>query len=351
MQRRQIMILPEKNVVGKSKVDKEIMKTDDWRMAKREFDANAADRIIDKLWSNKKTDELRELLKNEKEVVFISQPSTSRLNMLPIQLAKRLSSEFNASFLCGDNYFKQSHSEEAKNISRSERPFRYREYEGIRDEILKSKIEEKALVVVEDVITTGGSVAEFSRELMRSGHKVASIIALMGDKRLNIDEKTISRLDKTFKDKSINIEAGVLAEFLTRSETGTIIMNLSSLRTENGINKFAGKIQRLLDERLAQGLGRDKDAGGDKSIKGNDKSNGFDVARIPDRDILDHRGKKLTPFKSILPIFDAQEKQREKDLQEDVIKRQKESSGPQKRTKKIDKAEKGLKQPGKELEK
>ena len=196
------MKFPDQNIVGKS--SSRIMKTDDWAAAKSKFDLEASSRIINHLWNDKKTEQLKNVFSDPEKVIFISQPSTSRRNVLAGQFAKKLSDEFKTDFILGDYHTNPRHSEMSKDISYAKRAFHPRKYEIIEVEALKNAIGEKEVCLVEDVITSGGSVAAFTKALNREGIEVKSIAALTGEKRLNIDEKTYERLEQALQAKNIN---------------------------------------------------------------------------------------------------------------------------------------------------
>ena len=185
---------PENNVVGKAKIHKVIMESEDWKGAKEQLDIDAADRIIRQVWPDKKTARLKEQFNNPEDVIFITQPSTSGTNALPVRLAEKLSNEFKTEYVIGEDFFNSLHSQQSKHIPRFKRPFHKRKFQSFDIEDLKKIVENKAVVIVEDILTTGGSVAEFSRHLVNENIQVKSIVALMGDKRLNLDQKTFNRL-------------------------------------------------------------------------------------------------------------------------------------------------------------
>jgi pyrimidine operon attenuation protein/uracil phosphoribosyltransferase len=210
-------ILPEKNVVGKTKINRLVLESDDWKAAKEHFDKGAADRVIERLWSEKKTADLKAFFQNPSDVVFITVPSTTRKNVVAIRLAEKLSKEFDAKYVVGDEYYIPVHGRQSKNIPRLQRPFHRREYEADNIEALKKEAEGKQVVVVDDLLTTGGSVASFCRALNDKGIEVRSITVLMGDRRLNIDLKTQVHLDAALKQAGLSFEAEALAARLTRA--------------------------------------------------------------------------------------------------------------------------------------
>jgi orotate phosphoribosyltransferase len=237
------------------------LESDDWKAAKEHFDKGAADRVIERLWSEKKTEMLRSNFKEPPKVVFITVPSSSGKNVVPLRLAENLAEDFNARYICGDEYFSAIHSRQSKHIPRLQRPFHRREYYPENIDALKKEAEGKQVVVVEDLLTTGGSVASFCRALNDEGIEVRSVTALMGDRRLNIDLKTQVHLDAALKQAGLSFKAEALVARLTRAEAGGLIMQINSARSENAKQKIARNLHGLLDQRPFRDVGRDPAAG------------------------------------------------------------------------------------------
>jgi len=251
------MNFPDKNIVGKTKSSR-ITKTDDWDAAKNN-DPEASNRIIDLLWSNKKTERLKEIFSDPGKVIFISQPSTSGDNALPIKLAEKLSNEFKTDFIMGDVHTEARHQEQSKKISFAKRAFHPRKYEIIEVEALKNAIGEKEVCLVEDVITSGGSVAAFTKALNREGIEVKSIAALTGERRLNIDEKTYERLEHALQAKNININIQNLTNSLTRMEAGGIIMTANSAKSEAAAERLEADLKERIQHEQNQGYAQRND--------------------------------------------------------------------------------------------
>lgn len=251
------MYLPEndKNIVGKAKQDKEVMASGDWQAAKERADFQAAVRVVDQAWNLKKTDQLRRVLDDPKNIILVTQPSTSKQNMIPVALAKRLSVELKTIYIDGDDYFNTRHRQQSKHIPQYRRAFEKRIFVSNNIEELKEKIGSKNVVIIEDVLTTGGSVADFAHHLHNEGIKTESITGLMGEKRLKIDEKTFEKLDQALKGNTIAVNSSELAQHITRAEAGGLIMMINSARSENARKKLTGNLQGLLDKRVVKDLG------------------------------------------------------------------------------------------------
>jgi len=158
------MKFPDKNIVGRTN-SSQIMKTNDWAKAKEEGDFHASNRIIEQLWDDKKTEQLKNFFSDPGKIIFISQPSTSGSNVLDGRFAKKLANDLKADFVLGNDHVISSHQEQPKKISFTKRVFHPREYEIIGTESLKEAIGDKKICLVEDVMTSGGSVASLQKRL------------------------------------------------------------------------------------------------------------------------------------------------------------------------------------------
>jgi AraC-like DNA-binding protein len=95
----------------------------------------------------------------------------------------------------------------------------------------------------------------------------------MGDRRLNIDQKTALRLKEALDNKEISVSEKHLTKLLTRTEAGNMIRLINSVRTENARKKLTEKIQGLLHQGTFKDLGRDQKPTGDQGPKGKNSGN------------------------------------------------------------------------------
>jgi hypothetical protein len=262
--------LPKNNIVGKVEADKALLQTSDWEAAKSAADVEAAQRIIAQLWTPKKTKALKALIYDATDVVMVSQPSTTRCNVLPFALAQTLAKEIGARHFAGEQFYDVLHSEQTKHIPRLQRPFQPRQYALAEPQMLKDKLAGKTVLVTEDLLTTEGSVKHFIRALNDDGIKVRSVVALSGDPRLSVDDKTRDALRKALQEKGIDLPAEELADKVTRTEARGIVLLVNSVRTENGREKITRKLQGLLDRGAFDSLARDKEQEGDLGAQGKD---------------------------------------------------------------------------------
>ncbi len=256
--------------VGTTRIKKDIIASNEWEAAKIGDDL-AAQEIVQQAWNYKKTDVIREELKNKK-TVFISQPSTTATNIIPIILAEHLADQTNSTSINGDEFYDSIHSEASKGIPRDKRVFRPREYEGVNLEILKNEIGNRQVFIVEDILNTGGSVRAFSNQLNKDGFEVVGIIALMGDRRLSLDQKTVDRLNNALENQGIDFKADNLQ--ITRLEAGGLIRMTNQARSENAKKQLTRNLQGLQDRQTAYDLGRDQQqTRGDNGLERGNKSN------------------------------------------------------------------------------
>lgn len=226
--------------VGLVTIKKDVITSLDF-LAGKAGDPAAANRIVQHIWSDKKTDQLQEQLFDNS--VFLTVPSTTRTNVIPIQLAQFLSRETGKPWAIGDEIFKTSHKIASKNIPRNKRIFQNREFEN-KDQESVEILREFKIVIVDDILTTGGSIRAFSEFLRDQKIKVGHIVGLMGDRRFEIDKKTEEKLRKLLKEKNTGIEFESI-NYLTRTEAGGLIRLLNSVRTENAIQKITTQLQGI----------------------------------------------------------------------------------------------------------
>ena len=288
---------PDLNFVGKSKINRNLIKSEQWEAAKNLSDIEAAQNIVSSLWPEKITERLKTLIKNPQEVLLISQPSTSGTNVIPIVFGNELKKSLEASFAIGDQYFKVGHRKEVKLMSAAERTFERRIYVPHDESELRKLISGKDLFVVDDILTSGASAAEFTRVLESSGAKVVSIVALMGDKRLNMDQSTQNKLETALKKKDIDVSIDALSNIITRSQAGRMIQLINSARTENARKKITERIQGLLNQGSFKSVGRNTKSARYESPRRNDLGDErvferiktwpvFEVGRDPEYEIL-----------------------------------------------------------------
>ena len=262
--------------VGLVSIKREIIESETFLSAKK-GDTEAAIKIVDLVWRENKTDELSNNI--TKETVFLSVPSTTKLNVLPIVLADSLSRKLSCQFVSGDDLFLTAHNRASKNIPRDMRVLSPREYEIFDIEKTK-QLKDKNIIIVDDIITTGSSIRNFFEFLNKNDFKVSHVVALMGDRRLELDEITEKKLELALLDKKIDIPVDSI-NYITRTEAGGLIRRLNGLRSKDGIEKFTGEIRKLQRDRSAENIRGAANRRWDLGTTGNDFGHGETGERIP----------------------------------------------------------------------
>jgi hypothetical protein len=288
--------LPEHNVSGKTAIDRTLFDSADWIAGKTEADIEAAKRLVSRLWSEKKTQALMQLLDGRCDAVFVSQPTSSGFNIIPAVFARTLSERIGAEYLPGEELYVVLHPKEIKNIPRFQRVFHPRKYISVDRAEVDRKLSGKAVIIADDILTTGGSVKHFIGALAGDGIGVLSVAALTGDPRLLVDNKTRVALKRALHDKQINISGDFLADNLTRTEARNLTLLINNLRTENAKAKLTRKIQGVLDKGITQDLGRDPDPEGDQGTRRQDSGFAPSNQGISPRDTVKNR---QTPYLSL----------------------------------------------------
>ncbi len=242
--------LPEKAIVGRTKIDNEMMKTNDWFKAKNIRDVEAAKRIVQQKWQlqENKKERLKELFKNPDRTLIISQPSSSRFNAIPVVLSEQVANEYDVQSIDGNSLFKTQHNRASKNIPSQERIFELRKYIPIKKNI--EKIRHKSIVLVDDILTTGGSVSQLCKTLDSMGIKVSGVIVLMGDPRVRITESTNKAINKGMKEKFPDMairKRQNFCESMTQGEGFNFLKTLNKTKTANVRQTLLFKIDKAIE--------------------------------------------------------------------------------------------------------
>lgn len=188
-------------------------------------DADAAVQLIQELWTEDKTQELRRLILPERPPIFFSVPGTSRLNQVPIAYARFLAQqtqEYGSTYLVGDEYISSLHTSMMKSVKNGNRLMSPRLYEPFDETFfdrLRHYAESSQIILVEDVLTTGSSVNTFRRFLEHNDIPVSCIIGVKGDTDICPTLPELTKLEKLAKKAGIDtIDWIALGQELTRSE-------------------------------------------------------------------------------------------------------------------------------------
>ena len=226
--------------VGVVTIKKEIITGTDF-LAGKGGDPAAADNVVRQIWTDKKTEQLRERL--TADTVFLTMPSSSRMNVIPIQFAKYLAYKTGTPWLKGDELFNAEHNVASKNISKDTRIFNERLF-TVTDKNNTDGLQNKKIIIVDDIITSGSSIRNFSEFLRKNDLNISHVVGLMGDRRLEIDQKTEDKLKELLKQKNIDIDFKSIS-YITRTEAGGLIRLINKARSDNAIRKITNDLQRI----------------------------------------------------------------------------------------------------------
>ena len=194
-------------------------------------DYEAARQLVEKLWTDDKTEELRRLILPERPPIFFSVPSTSRTNQLPIVFAKFLAEQtqdLGATYLVGDEHISSLHTSMMKSLKKSHRLMAPRLYETFHRSFfdnLRTHTQNASVVLVEDIITSGSSVNAFRHFLDHNGVPVDYIVGIKGDTCLDPTSLELTKLERTAKKAGLDttkVDYMALGRELTSSEVMTL---------------------------------------------------------------------------------------------------------------------------------
>ncbi|MDR1855905.1 MAG: phosphoribosyltransferase [Desulfovibrio sp.] len=237
----------EKGVSASPVVKYNIVKQTDWDAAKSR-DRNAAERIVNAIRTDEKTAQVGKMLDLSHKMVFITVPSTTRLNKVPNALGVKLARHFSGAFIDGAEVIRPKSTIAMKSVSKEERPFSFRHYSIVNMGKFNS-LNGKDIIVVEDIFSTGSSAYQFIQTIRSYGINVRTVVGLMGNPRLDPPPQLVSKLQKMLKNVDIPIKAKELAGVLAAGEIEVIIDYINNTEERNGKDTLAGKLQWLLNER------------------------------------------------------------------------------------------------------
>ncbi len=165
-------------------------------------DARAAQELIEQYWTDQKTEELKFILLPDRQPVFFSVPGTSRLNQVPLALARFMAKktrEHHSLYLIGDEHIASLHTSMMKSLKNGDRLMAPRLYEAYDPQFFRrinEIVPNAQLILVEDILTTGTSVNTFRRFLEHNGLHVDRIAALKGDTQISPTQAELDKLQK-----------------------------------------------------------------------------------------------------------------------------------------------------------
>ena len=254
--------------VGIVTIKKEVINSSDF-LAGKAGDPARADKAVQQIWSNKKTTQLKEHLTDDS--IFLTMPSSTRTNVIPIQLAQYLSQKTGIPWIDGDSIFNAKHNIASKNISRDKKVFNKRKYSVSKNKNINS-LQNKKIIVVDDIIASGSSIRNFSEFLRSYDLNIYHIVGLMGDRRFEIDKKTENKLKDLLNQKNIGVDFEKIG-YITRTEAGGLIRLLNNTRSDNAIRKLTESLHGIQRHGAFTNIKRTSGADRNKSTRGKDRGN------------------------------------------------------------------------------
>ena len=236
--------------VGRSALRRDIIESPNF-VAGKNGDKEAAKNIVDENWKDFRTEQLQNHI--TENTVFLTMPSTSKRNVIPLQFASKLSENLGRPFFNGDELFNTLHCISSKDIPRDKRVFNNREYSSVDESKTLSCLNNKDIIIIDDILTTGSSARNFKEFLDKRNFNVTHVVGLMGERRLELDSKTKKKLSDSLNEKNIGIDISKI-DYITRTEAGGLIRIINSLRGVNGIEKFTRELQGIQRGGIAPGI-------------------------------------------------------------------------------------------------
>ena len=237
----------ETGITGLPKANRAIMESPAWTKAKG-GNPQAAEQIIEQIWTPQQTQQLQAKLQPGKEIVCLSVPSTSGNNAIPEALGQKLAQELGGTYLDVKQVYKVHTKRPMKELPKSERPFAERSHE-LLDANAVAALKDKQVILTEDVITTGSSARRFALELRRQGVEVQTVAGLMGSGRLDAPPQLVSSLQRTLRNAGMPVKGRELADILSAGEIETIIESINTSGGAHARRELTERIQGLLNTR------------------------------------------------------------------------------------------------------
>ncbi len=191
----------------------------------------AATTLVNSLWTEQKTQELRDLILPDRPPIFMTVPSTSRRNQLPIAYARLLAQQtedLGGRYIVSDEYIAPLHTSMMKSLKKQDRLMCPRIYEPLQEdffETFKEKTQNTQIILVEDIITTGASLSAFWRCLEHNGVHVDCVVGIKGNPQLSSPDHELKKLERTALKAgldTLNINWIALGNELSSSEVVTL---------------------------------------------------------------------------------------------------------------------------------
>ena len=231
-----------------------LRETPDWQAAKNNTGGHGmenARRIIAQLWKPEFSEDVAERIAGLQHVRFVTVPSTSGRNQLPIALAERLKEDLRTGHvIVGEKIAYSDDVQPMKDVPMIERPFMPRCYKLKPESGLTRKTH---VVVVEDIMSSGASAKAFVDCLRESGIPVVTTVCLLGKPKLFAEPVLVRELQRSFREHHVDLDARQVADVLAKNQILLLMEHMK--RRKNELSSIAERISGVLDARLVEHMG------------------------------------------------------------------------------------------------
>ena len=232
-----------------------LRETTDWQAAKTNAGGQGienARRIVGQLWKPEFSAEVANRLTGMKNVCFVTVPSTSGRNQLPIALAERLKEDLQVGqVIIGEKVAMSGDMQPMKDVPMIERPFVPRRYKMRQQNLLTQN---SHVVVVEDIMSSGASAKAFVDCLRANNIPVVTTVCLLGKPKLFAEPVLVRDLQRSFKENHVKLDARQVADVLAKNQILLLLEHMK--RRKDEIHTITERISRVLDERTVGDVGR-----------------------------------------------------------------------------------------------
>lgn len=173
----------------------------DFKAAKNNEQGRASE-LIARIIKPEHLQKIVELMPHDKDTVFVTVPGTTMRNRIPATMARfvsngicrqcRIHTKYEISDYGGN--VTSLHTQQAKCIPTKEgRLFSPRVFKVSNPDFLR-RLEDKSVIVVEDILSTGDSANSFIRTLQKSGMDVNTVIVIQGIPDISPSKSDIDKL-------------------------------------------------------------------------------------------------------------------------------------------------------------
>lgn len=183
---------------------------------------------------------------NDKPVVFVPMPSTSFQNKIPIELACFMAKNLmkkgvDAKYIQTEEYIHTLHSMMMKSLrTHFHRALAVRIFEEKKEnffDLFRQVAQDRHIVLVEDILTTGSSVNAFRRFIEKHGVQVSGVIGLKGNDNLAPSPTEIIKFAAKLRKVVPDLDAIALGKELTRNELWALRVYVETQIKQNSATK------------------------------------------------------------------------------------------------------------------